>query len=307
MLKKMATKHRRVSELEKEKRLQAEIEQEKVQIAHTLGERVKELNCLYGVSELIEAHGGSIDTLLQGVADLLPVSWQYPQITCARVVHDGQEYRTSTFKTSIWKQAAGIVVAGKKVGRVEVYYLKKMPGIDEGPFLKEERLLIDAVAERIGRALERIEAEQQLDVERAALKNMNIALHEVLAKVQDEKKEIGDAIQANVDKIILPILHALEIDLPPKQRGYVMLLKGNLAEISSPFTNTLSKQFMILTPTEIQICNMIKKGFSTKEIAKIRHLSPATVSRHREYIRKKLGLANKNVNLTTYLHTFLSE
>jgi len=433
MLKELAALRRRVSELEKEKQFQTEIEQEKAQITHNLGERVKELNCLYGVSELIEAHGSSIDNILQGVAELLPISWQYPQITCARVLHDGQEYKSSNFNTSKWEQVAQIVVAGKKVGRVEVYFLKKMPNIDEGPFLKEERLLIDAVAERIGRALvritlehfltervkelgclygisrliethgnefdtilqgvanilpgswqypeitsarivleekkfvsdnfkasrwrqgaaitvdpqkagavevyyseempeidegpflkeerllidavaerigrasERIKAEHQLDVERTALKNMNIALHEVLAKVQDEKKEMGDAIQANVDKIIMPILHSLEIDLPPKQRGYVMLLKGNLEEISSPFTNKLSKQFMSLTPTEIQICNMIKKGFPTKEIAKIRHISPATVSRYREYIRKKLGLANKNVNLTTYLHTFMSE
>jgi DNA-binding CsgD family transcriptional regulator len=64
---------------------------------------------------------------------------------------------------------------------------------------------------------------------------------------------------------------------------------------------------MILTPVEVQTCNMIKNGLSTKEIAKLRGISPATVSRHREHIRKKLGITNKKVNLATYLNVLMAE
>jgi DNA-binding CsgD family transcriptional regulator len=298
---------RRVAELEREKHLQGEIEKEKATTQHSLRERVKELNCLFGVAEVIERYGSSLEIILQGITDLLPDSWQYPEITCARVIFEGNEYVTSNFKTTKWKLAADIKVSGKKMGMVEVYYLKERPILDEGPFLKEERLLIDAIAERIGRAAERIQAQKQLEVEQVALKNMNIALREVLVRVQDEKKEIGDGIQANVDKIIMPLLHALETEVLPERHQYLVLLKRNLEEIVSPFTNKLSKEFMILTPVEVQTCNMIKNGLSTKEIAKLRGISPATVSRHREHIRKKLGITNKKVNLATYLSTLMAE
>jgi DNA-binding CsgD family transcriptional regulator len=298
---------RRVAELEREKHLQGEIEKEKATTQHSLRERVKELNCLFGVAEVIERYGSSLEKILQGITDLLPDSSQYPETTCARVIFEDNEYVTSNFKTTKWKLAADIKVSGKKMGMVEVYYLKERPILDEDPFLKEERLLIDAIAERIGRAAERIQAQKQLEVEQVALKNMNIALREVLARVQDEKKEIGDGIQANVDKIIMPLLHALETEVLPERRQYLVLLKRNLEEIVSPFTNKLSKEFMILTPVEVQTCNMIKNGLSTKEIAKLRGISPATVSRHREHIRKKLGITNKKVNLATYLSTLMAE
>ena len=167
--------------------------------------------------------------------------------------------------------------------------------------------LIDAISERIGRAIERIRAQQQLQVERTALENKNIALREVLDRVQEEKNDMGDRIQYNVDKIIMPILYALESETPPDQLGYLRMLKDNLEEITSSFSNRLSKEFASLSPVEIQICNFIKNGFTAKEIANLRRISAATVNRHREHIRKKLRLTGKKVNLTTYLHTFMTE
>lgn len=307
LTKELRALRRRVAELEKEKDLQGEIEKEKATTQRSLRERIKELNCLFGVAEVIERYGSSLEKILQGITDLLPDSLQYPENTCARVIFEDNEHVTSNFKTTKWKLAADIKVSGEKMGMVEVYYLKQRPIVDEGPFLKEERLLIDGIAERIGRVAERIQAQQQLQVEQIALRNMNIALREVLARVQDEKKEIGDAVQDNVDKIIMPLLHALEPKATPEHQQYLVLLKRNLKEIVSPFTNKLSKEFMILTPVEVQTCNMIKNGLSTKEIAKLRGISPATVSRHREHIRKKLGITNKKVSLTTYLSALMAE
>jgi len=274
---------------------------------YDLGERVKELKCLYNISKLVEDPDLSFEEVLQGVTDLMPSSWQYPEITSARVIIDKKKFDSANFRTSKWKQTANIKVKDKKVGVVEVYYLKKKPILDEGPFSKEERLLINVISEHIGRITERIRAEQQLETERVALKDMNIALREVLVKVQDEKEEIGKTIQANVDKIVMPILHSLETGVSLEQQKYVSLLKGNLEEITSTFTSTLSKSFMSLTPVEIQVCNMIKNGLSTKEIALLRHISPATVNRHRENIRRKLGMTNKDINMTTYLNNFMPE
>ena len=288
----------RISELE-------EIEREKKVIEHSLQERVKELNCLYGLAQLIEKHDNSIERILQGLADLIPPSWQYPSITCARISYGDIVHTSRDFRVSKWKQETVIVINDQKIGRIEVYYLKKMPKIYEGPFLKEERMLIDALAERISRLVERINAKSQLEIEKSTLDNMNITLREVLARVQSEKKEIGDSIHANYNKVILPIIHALETDIQPKQKQYISLLKSNLEDLISPFVNKLSKDFMSLTPSEIQICNMIKSGLSTKEIANLRGLSTATVNRHRENIRKKLELTNTDVNLITYLNAYM--
>ena len=54
-----------------------------------LRERIKELNCLYGISHLVES-GKTLPEILQGTADLVPGSWQYPQITSCRIVVEGR-------------------------------------------------------------------------------------------------------------------------------------------------------------------------------------------------------------------------
>ncbi|MEW6571641.1 MAG: hypothetical protein AB1390_10805 [Nitrospirota bacterium] len=46
---------------------------------HDLWERVKEINCLYSISELMEKRGISQDELLQGVVDRIPYGWRYPE------------------------------------------------------------------------------------------------------------------------------------------------------------------------------------------------------------------------------------
>lgn len=279
--------------------------------AHDLTERVKELTCLYEISQLVESCGDSMDRILQGIADLLPPSWQYPEVACARLVFEDKQYVTARFRKTRHRQAANLVAAGEKVGQVEVCYLKKMPESDEGPFLKEERALIDAVAERTGRIVERIRAAEdlrrahkELEVERTALQEANAALRVVLARIEDEKRDIRETILANVDKVLMPILHALELEATPQQGGYVDLLKRNLKEIASPFIDKLSKAYLSLTPIEIQVCNMIRSGLTTKEIARLRYVSPATICRHREHVRRKLGITNKDINLATYLQTF---
>ncbi len=118
-------------------------------------ERVKELKCLYEISKLTAEIDRSQDEVFQQVVDLIPSSWQYPKITCAKITFEGHQYRTANFNETAWKQAAEIRISGIETGTVEVYYLQKRPAADEGPFLKEERDLIEAVARDIGVFVER--------------------------------------------------------------------------------------------------------------------------------------------------------
>jgi len=124
------------------------------ELAHRLTERVKELNCLYGISRLVENGDLSIDELLQKVVELIPPAWQYQEITCARIRLKNKDYVTSNFQETIWRQSQNILVEGNQTGILEVYYLAEKPALDEGPFLKEERNLLDAIAERLGHIIE---------------------------------------------------------------------------------------------------------------------------------------------------------
>lgn len=126
---------------------------------HALGERVKELNCLYRISALVEQPGMSINEIFQGTLEIIPPAWQYPEITEARILIGDQEYKTENFDEDLpWLQAAEIKVHNEGCGRVEVCYLEEKDTSDEGPFLIEERDLINAIAGCLGRIVERFEA-----------------------------------------------------------------------------------------------------------------------------------------------------
>ena len=139
------------------------------QRTHDLAERIKELQCLYGLASLVEEHGNALDKILKGVADLIPPSCQYPSITCARITLEGQKYETDNFKKTRWRLACDIRVWDEEAGSVEVFYLDKRPKEQEGPFLKEERSLIDALAKRIGKVVERgiVEERNRLIMEKS--------------------------------------------------------------------------------------------------------------------------------------------
>lgn len=135
---------------------------ERKRTEHALCERVKELNTIYGIANIAEIPNITVDELYEKVTNLLPQGWQYPEITCARIAIDGNEFKTKNWRDTEWKLSSDIKVHGAKAGAVEVNYLKEMAEVDKAPFLKEERLLIDAVGERLGRITEHKEAEKAL-------------------------------------------------------------------------------------------------------------------------------------------------
>ncbi len=141
-------------------------EEELKRRTHDLGERLKELNCLYVISKLAEQPDITTEQIIQGTVGIIPSSWQYPELTKARITLEDRVSSTADFRESQWRQASEIVVHGKPIGSVEVYYLTEQPADYEGPFLKEERSLINAIAEQLGRTIQRI----RLEEERATLK-----------------------------------------------------------------------------------------------------------------------------------------
>jgi GAF domain-containing protein len=119
-----------------------------------LRERVKELTCLYGIAQVARQPNTPLETSMLEVAALLPPGWQYPDITSARILLDDRVFATPDADLAQDSMTADIVIHGQRRGTVEVSYSQKMPEFDEGPFLKEERSLIDEVARQVGFLIE---------------------------------------------------------------------------------------------------------------------------------------------------------
>jgi PAS domain S-box-containing protein len=172
---------------------------------HDLGERIKELQCLYAIATLVAKPGSSVEEICQGIVEVMPLAWQYPEIACGRIRLAGHVFTTHGFTEAIWKQSADICVYGDRVGTLEVYYFKEKPVCDEGPFLKEERNLLNAIAKFLGEAIERLWAEAartryatqlQALAEASLAINSAISLAEVMQIVTEKARDIIGTHQA---------------------------------------------------------------------------------------------------------------
>jgi len=275
-----------------------------------LQERIKELNCLYEMSRMAERYHDSMENFLKKLADFIPLSWRYAEIACACIDFQNEAFKSHHFQWTQWTQSCPIKINEMPMGSVSIVYLEERPSADEGPFLKEERKLLQAIAQRIGEIFVRINAQQELKennrqllLERKALQETNAALRVVLSNIEDEKKRIYENIRLNIDKVIMPIIHALMPAISENNRKYIEILSTNLEEITSPFVGGNVNLLRTLTPTEVNICNMIRNGLRTKEIAHLRGVSESTINRHREHIRRKLRITNQKTNLITYLQS----
>lgn len=170
--------------------------------------------------------------------------------------------------------------------------------------LAEKKLLeaYDDLEERVKeRTRQLAEANEKLTFESEMLERKNVALKELLNHIEDGKKQLALQIQANIKKITLPILSQIENRISDVDRHYFNLLRKSLTDIASPFLNKLETQYAQLTPRELEICNLIKNDFSSKQIANSLTKSVQTVLKQRKMIRRKLGISGKKINLAAYL------
>jgi signal transduction histidine kinase len=184
-----------------------------------LRERIKELECLYGIARIVEHRHGELADSLAQIVRLLPPAWQFTDIAEARIVLDDVTVSTGEVDGLCVRQSAPIDVRGQPRGHVEVGYVSDPPDIGTSPFLQEEELLIAAVARAIGQFVDRHEAERQ-----------QLQLQEQLRHA-DRLATVGQLTAGIAHEINEPLSSIL---------GYAQLAQkaGNLAETTA---NDLSK------------------------------------------------------------------
>ena len=154
---------------------------------NALAERIKELNCLYGISNLFENQDVSLSWIMQRAVELIPSAWQYPENACARIRIDDQEYTSQNFKETHCRQNAKIILNDQHVGDVNVFYLLTPPTGEEGPFLEEEDRLLRAIGERLSKVLWLKRSEEALKESENRYRVLTEEVAEGVALVQDSR------------------------------------------------------------------------------------------------------------------------
>jgi pyruvate,water dikinase len=119
-------------------------------ILASLQERAKELNCIYRIEEILNQPNVEPSDVFAGIVKAIPPGWQYPDICVAKLSIENKVQTSENYADTKWMQEADIIVQGNITGTLRINYLSERPDLDEGPFLKEERRLINTIAERIG-------------------------------------------------------------------------------------------------------------------------------------------------------------
>jgi anti-anti-sigma regulatory factor/PAS domain-containing protein len=173
---------------EKNEALHTELEQARLTIAkqaHDLAERKKEYDCLSAIASLHQDAQMDLGDVLAQAAQVLPSGWQYPDITCARITSLGQTHVSPGFAESPWRQSAELVFNGHGQGYIEIFYSQERPEQDEGPFLKEERRLLDIVAFRLSHMVELKLLEKELTASKRELERSQLMFSSIFDGINE--------------------------------------------------------------------------------------------------------------------------
>ncbi|MBN2656171.1 MAG: helix-turn-helix transcriptional regulator [Spirochaetales bacterium] len=258
-------------------------------LSEQLRERKKELNCLYHFAVLVEQSGSDIPAIMQGLTEILVEALFCPEKSSVQIDMLGRSYFSKDFKRSENYFRQKIETDGRSQGDIRAY----IKGCySSSPFIREEYDLINYLAERTGRVVQRIENERELE-------KKNLALSEILDHIQDKQKVRDENIKANLEMVVFPLIGKMKSHFP--DNTYISFLERAIDDVFSSFGISLQQETRALSSREMEICNYIKNGLSSEEIADILAISVKTVNKHRFHIRQKLGIIGEQINLASYL------
>jgi len=230
-----------------------------------------------------EITGRSLETLVQ---DILERPQEFVENINQNICKNGDLVWIS------WRNKAITDSEGKIIGNLAI-----------GQDITERRQAEDALQQAHDKLEQRVmERTKELERKSRSIEDVNTALNVMLKKRDEDKLIIEERVLFNVKELIEPLIENLKKNgLNENQTGYVNTLETFLAEIVSPFSQTLHTKFLNLTLSEIRVANLIKEGKTTKEIASLLNSTPRAIEFHRQNLRKKLGLSSRKANLGSHL------
>ena len=199
-------------------------------VTWSLRERLKELSCLYRIANILDAPAKPLEEILRDIVKIIPGAYLHEDVAAARITFDGKSYATESFEESTQRQSAEILISGQQRGLLEVTYPVVMPELDDGPFLSEERKLLDIIGLELSSRIERwrYEREQQEIKEKMRRSNRLAMIGQLAASVAHEINEpltsilgfaqlakksprLPSQTASDLEKIVATSLHVREI------------------------------------------------------------------------------------------------
>lgn len=202
--------------------------------------------------------------------------------------------RKKTFKTEykMRKRDGTVFPTDHTIKEIRDYSGERMMAVSVVRDISQEKAMLREVKEK----------EKDLKEKTEALEEMNIALKVLLENREIEKENFENRLSERVNALILPYINKIKKSgLSDLQNEYLNILESNINDLLRPLPQKNRDKLMLLSPSETRVANLVRDGYRIKEIAQELSISPRTVEYHRDSIRKKLGIKDRNINLKTYL------
>lgn len=193
----------------------------------------------------------------------------------------------------------------KPIEKVSFLHFAVKRVLEKAQLLSENQVYRNELETLVARKSDELLHQQQVLIEKTVnLDKANGALKSLLDQRETEKKAIEQNMVSNLKRFVIPYLDELEkLSLDKRSASYLNIIRTNISQLICSTSNNLGGAYRELTPMEVKVADFIRQGQSTKSIAAALNISPSTVEKHRNKIRKKFGISNKKINLQTYLNT----
>jgi PAS domain S-box-containing protein len=225
----------RLAEREMVDAKQTRLECELAERTEELEERIKELNCLYAISRLLEQKRLSVDEILGKTVEIIPKTLMFDGRRCARILLDGRTFETINFFESPRRQSCPIVVSGDRKGLIEIRYLR------EDDSLNKEKQLLAAIAELLERIIEQKQTEKSLVESEMRFRSLVENSPTGIFILQDgsiiyenrEEKRLSGPLASLFDQGNLENIHIEDLD--KVRKGYEDIVSGKVANLDLDF------------------------------------------------------------------------
>jgi PAS domain S-box-containing protein len=273
-------------EIEDRKQAEAALRQSKATI-HALMDSISESMLLFGEDEILLAINVAGARRFGGKPE------DFIGLKACEFIPDEVYQRRSDQRKEVLRTVRPVRHRDRRDGRT--FDAKMYPVMEKSGDVRLVAVFGEDITDRVKAEEALRKANESLAYERRQLQEKNIALREMIAQIDLQKKRTEASVQSNVDRTIAPILMRLEKVLPTGRRYEIRLLQKALSDITSPFVNRLESVLDKLTARETEVCDLIRRGYQAKEIAEVLSLSVSTVNKFRQKIRKKLGISGQKI------------